>query len=312
MLALSTCWNSSRHMDGEKMLEEIVEMGFDSVELGHGTRLTLVEGIVRAHKRKLVRIVSLHNFCPLPSGVIHAAPNYYVFSSARSGERLSAIRQTRQTIDFAEQLEAQAVVLHLGHVPMPFHTEKLVELYHQHKKYSKEYVTLKLKAVREREKKSSQAWKYMLDTLGPIVEYADSKNIILGVETRYLYEEIPTERELMGLLQHFDGSTLRYWHDTGHAQSKHFLGFIDHEDALKRLLPSLAGWHIHDVNRPDHDHRAPGTGDLDFTWLKPYLRAPAIRVLELSPRLKKEEVIQSKEFLDKLLKSDDHQLDLKL
>src|SRR4051812_16910687 len=47
MLSCSTCWNSSRHQDGEAMLQEILDLGFERVELGHGIRLSLMEGIQR-------------------------------------------------------------------------------------------------------------------------------------------------------------------------------------------------------------------------------------------------------------------------
>ncbi len=47
-LSISTCWNSARHSDGYAMVGEILDLGFDRIELSHGTRLTLVAGIVRA------------------------------------------------------------------------------------------------------------------------------------------------------------------------------------------------------------------------------------------------------------------------
>ena len=35
MLAFSTCWNNARHTDGEHMINEILELGFDTMELSH-------------------------------------------------------------------------------------------------------------------------------------------------------------------------------------------------------------------------------------------------------------------------------------
>jgi hypothetical protein len=31
MLAFSTCWNNSRHSDGEELIDEILELGFDTI-----------------------------------------------------------------------------------------------------------------------------------------------------------------------------------------------------------------------------------------------------------------------------------------
>lgn len=301
MFCLSTCWNSHRHSDGEKMLEEIKDLGFDSVELGHGTKLGLVEGILRAHQRKLITFSSLHNFCPLPAGVSQAAPNFFLFSSKSQAERASAIRQTRQTIDFAKRLEAQAIVVHLGSIPMGDHTKKLVELYKENQKNSKAYARIKLKAVLEREKLREQYWEYMIQTLEPLVEYATGADILLGAETRYLYEEIPAESELDWLFNYFDGSNLRYWHDTGHAQTRDYLGFIKHAELLEKMTPHRAGWHIHDVIKPDKDHQPIGKGNIDFQMLAPYLAKESIRVLELSPRTRSEDIIKSRETLEKLI-----------
>ena len=48
MFAFSTCWNSQRHSDGRAMLAEIRTLGFEYAELGHGVRMSLVDGIQRA------------------------------------------------------------------------------------------------------------------------------------------------------------------------------------------------------------------------------------------------------------------------
>ena len=65
-LAFSTCWNSSRHTRGDEMLNEIFALGFDRVELGHGIRQSLWEGIEQFLADHPMTVTSLHNFCPLP------------------------------------------------------------------------------------------------------------------------------------------------------------------------------------------------------------------------------------------------------
>src|SRR5208282_4270119 len=114
MYSLSTCWNSHRHTDGRAMLREVRELGFEYAELSHGTRISLLPGILDAVGAGEIKISSLHNFCPLPIGVTHAAPNLYEFSAEKDYERDLAIRYTLKTFDFAERVQAPAVVLHLG------------------------------------------------------------------------------------------------------------------------------------------------------------------------------------------------------
>src|SRR5438128_853040 len=118
MISFSTCWNSGRHTTGQDMLREIVDLGFENIELGHGIRLSLMEGIEKFASRGNINITSLHNFCPLPVEVMGSSPNCYQFTSHRGSERERALKLTFQTIDFAERLGASFVVLHLGSVPM--------------------------------------------------------------------------------------------------------------------------------------------------------------------------------------------------
>jgi sugar phosphate isomerase/epimerase len=61
-----------------------------------------------------------------------------------------------------------------------------------------------------------------------------------------------------------------YGHDTGHAQIKQDMGFINHVEHLAAHADRLAGFHIHDVKFPARDHFPPGGGDIDFAALKPY------------------------------------------
>src|SRR5436853_7386303 len=118
MIAFSTCWNSGRHTSGDEMLREIQTLGFNLIELGHGTRISLMPGIQKMFDAGEVRFSSLHNFCPLPVEVMSDSPDCYTFSSSSPRERERAVRQTLQTIDFAARLGAPFVVLHLGWVPI--------------------------------------------------------------------------------------------------------------------------------------------------------------------------------------------------
>src|SRR4051812_41921216 len=128
MYSFSTCWNSHRHTDGRAMLREVRELGFEYAELSHGTRISLMPGILDAVDNGEIKISSLHNFCPLPMGVNHSAPNLYQFSDERPRERELAIRYTLKTIDFAVRVKAPVVVLHVGSFDMKNASDKLMEM----------------------------------------------------------------------------------------------------------------------------------------------------------------------------------------
>src|ERR1700761_356987 len=151
----STCGNSSRHQDGETMIDEILDLGFERVELGHGIRLSLMEGIQRRFNKGGLTISSLHNFCPLPIEITRAAPDCYQFSSADSRERERALRHTFQTIDFAQRFGARFVVLHLGRAPLDQFTDKLVQMAEVGLLHSRSFVREKMAGIRQREEKAA-------------------------------------------------------------------------------------------------------------------------------------------------------------
>ncbi len=118
------------------MLRQIRNLGFDCVELGHGIRISLMPGIQEMYDAGEVKFTSLHNFCPLPVEVMGASPDCYQFSSPYAHERERAVKQTLQTIDFAQRLSAPFVVLHLGEVSMKPITDLLIGMAKNGRKFA--------------------------------------------------------------------------------------------------------------------------------------------------------------------------------
>ena len=255
MISFSTCWNSGRHTAGDEMLREIkTELGFDSIELGHGIRLSLMPGIQKMFDSGQVQFSSLHNFCPLPVEVMVASPDCYEFSGVSPEERERAVKQSFQTIDFAERLNARFVVLHLGQVKMQPITDQLIMMTKAGDHLSRRYVRAKLKAVETRERRAPVHFQRVKDCLDRIVEHAASRNVQIALESRRGYEEIPSERELPGLLNELNSEQVGYWHDFGHSQIKENLGFIDHAEWLGAVGSRAFGCHVQDCVWPAKDH----------------------------------------------------------
>jgi sugar phosphate isomerase/epimerase len=294
MISFSTCWNSGRHTAGDEMLREIkTELGFDSIELGHGIRLSLMPGIQKMFDLGEVRFTSLHNFCPLPVEVMVASPDCYQLSAVSPEERERAVRQTFQTIDFAERLGAPFVVLHLGQVKMRPITDRLIQMTKAGKHLSRGYVRAKLKAVETRERRAPAHLQRVKDCLRRIVEHAASKNVQIALESRRGYEEIPSERELPSLLDELNSGQVGYWHDFGHSQIKENLGFIDHAEWLGAVGSRAFGCHVQDCVWPARDHEAPFTGAIDFDKLVPLLPTNCLFVWEMSPNKTADAIRQS-------------------
>ena len=294
MISFSTCWNSGRHTDGGEMLREIKgELGFDFIELGHGIRISLMPGIQRMFEAGKVRFSSLHNFCPLPIEVLRASPDCYMFSAGRAAERERAVKQTFQTIDFAERLGAPFVVLHCGEVPMNPITDELIKLVKAGELLSREYVRRKIDAVKKREKAAPWHLERVRECLRRIVDYAATKNVRLGIEGRRGYEEMPSEKELPALLDELNSPQAGYWHDFGHIQIKENLGFLNHEEWLRTIGGRALGCHVQDCVWPAQDHQPPFAGDVDLLKLVPLLSPDCQFVWEMSPRKTAEEIRRS-------------------
>jgi sugar phosphate isomerase/epimerase len=288
-LAFSTCWNSGRHSRGEEMLEEISSLGFDHVELGHGIRIPLWEGIERFLADHPMSVTSLHNFCPLPAEIQGAAPDCYECTAVRTEERDRARSHTLRTIDFAQKLGVRYVIMHLGSVQMPRYTERLFELIDSGRYLDRSYVATKIKAIRKRE--ANSAYDLIVEWLKPVLDHAAAAGVVLGIENRIRIETCPSEREFRLLFANID--SIGYWHDFGHAQIRHNLTFIDHAEWLSEMSSHLIGCHVHDVLFPYSDHQAPFSGMIDFAGLLASIPSTVPLVWELSSRASREEIVSA-------------------
>lgn len=285
MTALSTSFfQIRREGDGETLLEAVRDLPVGGLELDYRIPAPEFHRLRPLLPRTGIPVVSLHNFCPLPPDFMHTGGSGDLFSLAdtRRDHRLEAVKRTLQTIDYAHDLEARAVVLHCGRVDMAADTDRLYQRFRKDgglSEGSRKWLAGKL-AERDRLKPAHlDALRFSLDDL---VRAADRRQVRLGLETRYHYHELPGVEDFAGLLEAYDGAPLGYWHDTGHAFVNAQLGLTAGYDLLERLAHRLAGLHLHDA-RGLEDHLPPGAGQIDFKALKPHLAADIPAVLELRP-----------------------------
>lgn len=287
------------------MLRELADLGFEYVELSHGTRLSLVPGILRGVEEGLVKVASVHNFCPLPVGVMGAAPNLYEPSAVSRRERILWLHNTLKTLEFAQRMECDRVVVHSGRVRMlwgdptePFEAALEADAGARGDK---------LQAVREKglkrlRKKQRGFMKRLKESYSLVAEQARERGITFGVENREAFAELPLDEEMPGLLESLaEHEAFGYWHDSGHAQLKERMGLLDHAEFLEKMRPRLAGFHLHDVSEEDRDHQVPGSGVIDWAKLASQVRENDVVVMEMSPRLRSEEIREGRDFLLKTI-----------
>ena len=222
-------------------------------------------------------------------GVDRAAPNIYKFSSEDRRERESAFKHTLKTLETAVRVKAKLVVLHTGCVDMKDYTDTLVDMVGEGKKGTPKFDKLCQEVREVREKKKGRYMENALESIRRIVDEAKPRGIKLGIENREALEEIPFESDYAMFMKELRDPTVVYWHDTGHAQIKENLGFINHRAHLESMSERLYGFHVHDVEFPGRDHRPPGKGTIDWEALKPLVRPDHLKVFELSPSLSPED-----------------------
>ena len=266
------------------MLNEIRALGFTHAELGHGIRLSLVDGIQQAVAAGEIKISSVHNFCPLPLGVMGPAPDYYLPSSRRETERALAVRHTLRSIDCAASVGARAVVLHLGLVVMRNYTHRLLALHADGHRDTPKFERLRAKALAVRDRKRQKFIDHVSRTLDVLVPRAQETGVKLGIETRLGLEEIPSEAETDEFITRFGTETVTYWHDVAHALIKEELGLLNTEQILARFRDRTSGMHLQDFAPPAIDHLPPGKGAFDFGRLAPFLRDEMVLAWEIHPR----------------------------
>jgi sugar phosphate isomerase/epimerase len=182
---------------------------------------------------------------------------------------------------------------------MEYTSRLLVNWYSRGLKDTDMFQKYKKEMIEERALKSKPFFKKMLESLKILSEYAQKNNIILGVENRFYYQEIPSFDELAIVLDEFKNSNIFYWHDVGHAYILANLGLGTYRRHLERYGQRIGGVHLHDVVGAE-DHQAPLKGSVDFKQLVPYLKPDTIKVMEIHPPATEAEIKKAKKYLEEL------------
>lgn len=289
------------------MCDEIRELGFEYIEASHGLSLDMLPGIIKAVDSGRIKVAGVHNFCPAPMEVPGDAPDAYTFTSHRPETRARAMRLSLETLQVASRLGASYVVLHMGNVELMTSsrpTRELERLLRNERVGSVEYARRKGELVLRRARQAPLYYERARQALHTLAEKAEKLNLVLGVEGRSHFEQVPGEWEMPRLMEEFaDNPHVRYWHDFGHIQRKHNLLLLDHSQYLNSLKPHLYGAHVNDVQWPSRDHRAPFQGGcVDFDHLLPaYFTRSMPLTWELSSSVTREVILEAKQHWDKLV-----------
>ena len=279
------------------LLDQARSLGFRRLEAyAHFTPdgLHALAGAARQHE---MEIASLHAPCPVPTNARGERDRWGDWlASTNEQERRIALDAHRRTIDYAAEVGARAVVVHLGHTGIASRQALVYDTIAREGRGSDAHLRLVDELWRERQAASGPHLELALDSVRVIGEHARGTGVYVGVEARDGYQEIPSLEEMAVVLDACDGLPVGYWHDAGHGAKLAYAGFLQHEEYLRRYGDRLIGMHIHDALGP-RDHRAPGQGDTDFAILARYLRPDTLRTLELHPSVTASEISQALDLL---------------
>ena len=287
-LAVSTVWaklcaaEAAPHgpeAEAKAILNLLDSLGLTRLELEYRLPGPVIQRLLPEFAARGWQVDSLHNFVPLPEGLPRekASGDLFNLAALDSDERARAVEYTVRTLEMASDLEASAVVLHLGGVDRARDkavtaaaaragglTPELREHLAQRAQWSPRHL---------------DAVSFSLERLSA---RAESLGVRLGLENRFHAFQIPDLDELGLILERFAGAPLGLWYDCGHAWVQELAGLGPAAAWLESFGSSLVGCHLHDA-RAEKDHQPPGSGDMDWPALTRDLASSPLKVLEVAP-----------------------------
>jgi len=271
-------WSKGNYVHMKDFVRDAHKFGFTHIELNS---ILTPEMLQQLLETSVIKVSSVH--CPCP--VTYASNGMWATELSLSAldyqTRKEAVEFGKKTIDIASKVGAQAVVIHAGRVDIESASEQRLRLFYKEGVVSsKEFDQTKELFIKERNAKSPAHLEAAKESINTLLEYASATSILIGLENRVHFYEIPTLDEMRDLLEEFDGRKIGYWHDVGHAEIFSRLGLIPHHEWLSCLGPKIIGAHLHDVIGIQ-DHYVPGVGTLNWDLVRHHLPQEAIRVCEI-------------------------------
>ena len=281
-LSLSTMWAQQERFveDMHRFVEEARQLGYDAIEVSHLTPVAQYERLMTSPD---VRISSIH--APAPLSVDHAGRRNSALNlaSPEVDEHRPAIEATKRSIDLARHAGVGFVVVHLGGIGAAMFDEEreLRRLYDSGTRDGDRVEQLREACHRIRAGRIGPWLEQAVRSFEELAEYAEDAGIAIGLENRLHYHEIPQPEECRELLEEVPAGVAGYWHDVGHAEVQWRLGLVDKHLWLDTNGDRCIGAHLHDVDGIG-DHRAPGHGDVDWSYIAAGLPPDALRVFEIN------------------------------
>lgn len=295
--SISTCWRAEELTDPRVLVEAMKETGMETLELEFRLGAPAFESINKNKKGWGIRISSLHAVCPSAKGRGRGAEEFLI-SDLDEDRRKRGVRDVIDTIRHAADIEAGAVILHCGAIPVDLGAQSTMMRFCDEGKLGGADAEAAREALLiKRVSAARKPFDQTLKSLDAINNAAVKEGVKVGLENRYYFGEFPLFEEFGVIFNRFDGGNLHYWHDTGHAHALQTLFGIPHRKVLETLGGRLIGMHLHDVKGGYTDHNEPGCGEVDWDMVKGFLRPETMRVMEINHRVPLDRAVAGIAFL---------------
>jgi len=279
--------------------EAASRLGFPAVEINYVIPPQGVDELIASNH---VSVVSLHSPTPRVKVTDGRWSDDLNLAALDERERAYAVRLACDTIDCAAQAGARYVVVHLGGIETEgksrmFESERrLRRLFDSGVPSGDEVEGLRRQALLERRRGAVQNLPQARRSLADIADHAANSGVAVGLENRFHYHEFPSVDETHELLAGYPPDLIGFWLDVGHAEVLDRLGLVPKNRWLDELGQRCIGAHLHDVDGLA-DHRAPGLGDVDWSYIARGLPPGVPRVFEINQKTPEEAVSAAIPFL---------------
>lgn len=292
--ALSTMWWEEGNDAVDELVQRTLALGISAVELDYRRPPETLQQLRRAMSEGGLRTSSMHAPFPAPPG---PAPLQQADLAADDEEACRhAEALVERTLEEAAAWAVPVVVLHAGNARTLTALEgRLRGLFVRDRAHGEEFARLRQELKRRRAQEAPRRLERVRRALHRLVPRARELGVVVALETRADYRDLPSLAEVGQLLDEF-WPTVGYWHDVGHAFRQAALGFSPQEEWLARYGARTLGMHLHDAIGLT-DHLPPGQGEVPWASLVPLFPAQSRRVLEVQSTHGAEELRASLAYL---------------
>lgn len=276
-VSLSTMWTFENNIPLDKTPAVLDQMEINALELNHSIRTKDISGVDLAN----LPIRSLHEPCPADVSLSALAQKDWLVSAVDEVKREQGMRMIKRSIDLADRLGVNHIVVHPGTVGLSNADEKkLRKLIEAGQDHSSEADQIRERMIEQRAIAAPVRLAAVIRSLKELLNYIGQRPIYLALENRYHYMDIPSPLELGELLSLAGPDRLGFQLDIGHARALERMEFFPMLGWLEQHGPRIKGVHLHDVVMLE-DHTAPGKGEIDFSSFASLIPPEAQRTLEV-------------------------------